>query len=289
MIFAYVCVVTAMDIADIIKKLEWYDGTFPRRAVEEVIARKEQITPYLLSILEEAANDITPLVKRDDYMGHIYAMYLLAQFRERDAYPLIFKFFSIPGEVSLDVTGDVVTEDLKNILASVSCGDVRLIQALAENESANEYVRAAALEALLCLVAAGEIRREEVIEYYKSLFHSSLAREPSLVLDVLISCCAELYPEEVYEEIEEAFAEGLVDETFIDFQLVDESLALGKEKVLAELPKRGYRLIEDTIAEMEWWACFRQRRQPVVKQKKVGRNAPCPCGSGRKYKKCCRG
>ncbi len=29
------------------------------------------------------------------------------------------------------------------------------------------------------------------------------------------------------------------------------------------------------------------RRQPVVKGKKVGRNDPCPCGSGKKYKKCC--
>jgi preprotein translocase subunit SecA len=28
--------------------------------------------------------------------------------------------------------------------------------------------------------------------------------------------------------------------------------------------------------------------QPIVKKdKKVGRNDPCPCGSGKKYKKCC--
>ena len=25
----------------------------------------------------------------------------------------------------------------------------------------------------------------------------------------------------------------------------------------------------------------------VNKEKKVGRNDPCPCGSGKKYKKCC--
>ena len=30
------------------------------------------------------------------------------------------------------------------------------------------------------------------------------------------------------------------------------------------------------------------RRQPVVKKVKVGPNDPCPCGSGKKYKKCCR-
>ncbi|MEA3231944.1 MAG: preprotein translocase subunit SecA [Thermodesulfobacteriota bacterium] len=30
------------------------------------------------------------------------------------------------------------------------------------------------------------------------------------------------------------------------------------------------------------------KRQPIKrKEKKVGRNAPCPCGSGKKYKKCC--
>ena len=29
------------------------------------------------------------------------------------------------------------------------------------------------------------------------------------------------------------------------------------------------------------------KRQPVRKEKKPGRNDPCPCGSGKKYKKCC--
>jgi preprotein translocase subunit SecA len=30
-----------------------------------------------------------------------------------------------------------------------------------------------------------------------------------------------------------------------------------------------------------------QPRQPVAREEKVGRNDPCPCGSGLKYKKCC--
>ena len=29
------------------------------------------------------------------------------------------------------------------------------------------------------------------------------------------------------------------------------------------------------------------RRQPIVKKDKIGRNEPCPCGSGKKYKNCC--
>ncbi|WP_371925875.1 SEC-C metal-binding domain-containing protein [Halobacillus sp. A5] len=27
--------------------------------------------------------------------------------------------------------------------------------------------------------------------------------------------------------------------------------------------------------------------RPIVKKVKVGRNEPCTCGSGKKYKKCC--
>ncbi|RMF48033.1 MAG: preprotein translocase subunit SecA, partial [Deltaproteobacteria bacterium] len=30
-----------------------------------------------------------------------------------------------------------------------------------------------------------------------------------------------------------------------------------------------------------------QPRQPAVNPEKIGRNDPCPCGSGKKYKKCC--
>ena len=35
---------------------------------------------------------------------------------------------------------------------------------------------------------------------------------------------------------------------------------------------------------------FRQVQEPIVReQEKVGRNDPCPCGSGKKFKKCCMG
>ena len=29
-----------------------------------------------------------------------------------------------------------------------------------------------------------------------------------------------------------------------------------------------------------------QKRKPIQVDKKIGRNEPCPCGSGKKYKKC---
>jgi uncharacterized protein YecA (UPF0149 family) len=32
---------------------------------------------------------------------------------------------------------------------------------------------------------------------------------------------------------------------------------------------------------------FTDRPNPFASTPKIGRNDPCPCGSGRKYKRCC--
>lgn len=278
-----------MDIQEIISQLEYHTGTFPRKALKEAADSKEQITPILLNILEESTVNIQKLAEQDDYMAHIYAMFLLAQFREKRAYPLIVNFFSTPGDVSLEVTGDVVTEYLRRILASVYDGDDSLIKQLAENESADEFVRGAALEALACLVATGKKSREEVLGYYKALLQSELSKQSSFFCAGIVSAATDLYPEEIYEEIKEAFEKDMVDETILDLKFVDQKLAQGKEKVLAELQDKRNGPIVDTIKEMEWWAGFREPPQKQVIKKKVGRNEPCPCGSGKKYKKCCGG
>lgn len=44
--------------------------------------------------------------------------------------------------------------------------------------------------------------------------------------------------------------------------------------------------IFDDVRKKEIFTKFKRSRT-VVKDKKIGRNEPCPCGSGKKYKKCC--
>jgi hypothetical protein len=275
---------------EILRDLEFNNGVFPRKAIEEAIARPEQITPELLKVLDHAAQNVQKLVDQESYMAHLYAMYLLAQFRERRAYPLIVRFFSIPGEVTLDLTGDVVTEDLGRILASVSDGEIDLMASLVENEQANEYVRDASLDGLVTLVARGVRSRDEIIAYFQSLYQGKLAREYSFIWDGLVHASTELYPGEVLEDIKRAFQDDLVNEAFIGFDSVESALALGKEKVLEHLREdKRHTFIDDTISEMEWWASFDPPppREVARKSMKVGRNEPCPCGSGKKYKRCC--
>ncbi|MCP4702392.1 MAG: DUF1186 domain-containing protein [Gammaproteobacteria bacterium] len=287
------------EILSILGKLESNTGEFPRQTLEDVIARRNHFIPDLLEILKRAKAEAEELLKQEGYMAHIYALYLLAQFRETRAYPLIADFFSMPGDISLDLTGDVVTEDLPGILAAVCGGDDSRIKALIENPDANGYVRSAALMALVTLVACGEKTRDEVMRYFQELFRSKLEREYSRAWDGLIICCMDLYPEEVDADVRKAEGDELFDYTEPSYQL-EKTYAQGKEKTLERLKRnRAYRLIDSTIAEMESWACFKPKAEPKPKPRqqprvaevrtapKIGRNQPCPCGSGKKYKKCC--
>ena len=154
-----------MDILDILRQLERNDGYFARAAVTEALARRDGIVPELLRILEAVADDPQRYAKEPDHMALTYAMFLLAQFRETRACPLLVRIFSAPGETAFDLVGETVTEDLCSILASVSGGDLNGMRALIENEQANEYVRSAAMKGLVTLVATGQRTRDEVMEF----------------------------------------------------------------------------------------------------------------------------
>src|ERR1700722_1189357 len=149
---------------------------------------------------------------------------------------------------------------------------------------------------------AGQKSRDEIVNYFTGLFRGKLVRQWSHVWDALVSDSSDLYPEELLDDIERAYAGGLVDPGFIGFEDVQRDLARGKDRILARLadnPRR--RLVQDTVAEMGQWSCFRKESwtakvspkpaaavSPIKKSApKTGRNEPCPCGSGKKYKKCC--
>lgn len=47
---------------------------------------------------------------------------------------------------------------------------------------------------------------------------------------------------------------------------------------------------ESVLAIMDWWLPARKAQSTVRREEpKVGRNDPCPCGSGKKFKHCCGG
>jgi Protein of unknown function (DUF1186) len=251
-----------MELTEIIAELENYTGTFPRLALEQAIAEQKAITPILLATVIEWKSKLEELSELPDYFLHLYAMYLLAQFKESQAYLPIVEFFSVPGDISMDVTGDLATEDLGRILASVCDGNIEPIQQLIENRQANEYVRSSALSSLIILVIQGSIDREVVIKYFEELFSTRLEREYSFIWTKLVMKSAMLAPLELKQQIDLAFDADLVEEFFFARKDADYYINLGQEASLNELRDlKHYTSIEDTISEMEWWSCFQDKKR----------------------------
>lgn len=70
----------------------------------------------------------------------------------------------------------------------------------------------------------------------------------------------------------------------IDFEKLFFNMLDAKAKWLYTLPQWDAILTEDKRNEITRdWRASKQ----ATSEKTVGRNEPCPCGSGKKYKKCC--
>ncbi|WP_281279526.1 SEC-C metal-binding domain-containing protein [Aquibacillus sediminis] len=91
--------------------------------------------------------------------------------------------------------------------------------------------------------------------------------------------------------------ERLVDEGFGEIEakqmiasvLVEEMNDVMKTEVKFNEERYGEKLakLPDYMDELEAGESQKDDKQQPIQQPKVGRNDPCPCGSGKKYKKCC--
>jgi len=88
-------------------------------------------------------------------------------------------------------------------------------------------------------------------------------------------------PESKIESIRKAFNNDIVGLGIVgDLEDVEMDLGLRDKR---ETPERNYRLEKYPQLEL----LNEDDKPPPAKKKKLGRNDICPCGSGRKYKKCC--
>lgn len=296
-------------IQEILARLDHVDGEFPHDEVAEVMARREEFVPHFLRILEETAEDPQRVSTDQSAMAHVFAVYLLAYFRESSALPLIIRIFSLPEPMVSNIFGDVVTQDLGKILASVCAGETAPLHALVEDKKISEHVRSQALDAFQNLVVEGIRKREELVDYCRFLFQT-FERDPTDYLWSALACvCADLALDELREEINQAWDDGLIDPMVVTRDEVERDLAVAPEAALARLREHDSSMIDDPARHMSWMSVFQKewRQEPSKpalsvqpetfqwptpmrrEQPKVGRNEPCPCGSGKKYKKCCGG
>ena len=69
-----------------------------------------------------------------------------------------------------------------------------------------------------------------------------------------------------------------------DKELLYKNMVDAKADWLYEIPAWKDIFSEEKLHELY---LEQKKSGTIVKPKKIGRNDPCPCGSGKKYKKCC--
>jgi hypothetical protein len=297
-----------MSVSDVLEALSADGAAPPEDALVAADGHRAALVEPLLAALDRGMADPQGASTEETNLFS-HALYLVAKWRETRAYPYVLRWLSLSGEAPFEIGGDVVTQDGARILAAVCDGDLAPIKALVLNRDANEYGRGSGVTALALLAAWAETPREPIVEYFLWLAQRGLEREHGQVWDSLAMECVNIEAVAVFPDLRRAYSEELIEPTFIAPEELDEAEAAPPGRMLDETRER-YPPIDDIAAATAWW----DRRgpfddddegdedeawegdsdddtidvqEPYRAPAKVGRNAPCPCGSGKKYKKCC--
>jgi hypothetical protein len=278
--------------AEILADLSSDEPEPPREALESADGHRPALIEPLLRAIDRALANPSGASPEEATL-FCYALYLLAKWREPRAYPYVLRWLSLPGEAPFDIAGDVVTMSGGRILAAVFDGDLDPIKALVLDRRANEYGRGAGVSALALLAAWAEVPRASIVTTFPWLAREGLEREPSQVWDSLAAESADIEALELFSELRRAYDDGLVDPQSMHPSELDDVEAAPRGLML-EATRERYPPIGDVVEATAWWGRFKDARpavspEPYKALPKVGRNEPCPCGSGKKYKRCCGG
>lgn len=265
-----------MDIKEIINVLKNYsNNNFPKDAVEQARQHKYEISKILLDDLKEITKKPDIIFENDNIYD--FHFYLLAEFREKKAYPIIIEILNKLDEEDLDyLLGDILTENMASILASTFNGDLILLYNIIENKEKDEFLRASVLDALAILYNKKIINKNNFIDYLNKLLGQYENNDDFIILEI-IHIVSDLKIYELVPQIEKLFENQKIDERY-------ESIEDFKESLNNHFYyHQEYDYITDCISSMSW--IYRYSFEST--NTKIGRNEPCPCGSGKKYKKCC--
>ena len=281
-------------------------NALPRDALRWLLDRWDQAGPRLVALLDRYAcgQDCSERTER----ALFFAIHLLGEKAETAAFGPLCRLL-LEADTSDLILGDAVTETLRDILISTYDGDFAALQAVIEAKAADEFVREAALVALAYLARTGRVPEAEMHAYLLHLLAEMRPQAEHYVWAGWVLAVAHLGYEDLAGEAERLIRRGFVSER--DWRVID--LRRGLRRTLADperlagfafdrigpftdaigwleslhaVPSEAGRA-EPLLPGLSGWDDY-EVQQPITNPLRgVGRNDPCPCGSGRKFKKCC--
>jgi len=298
-----------MDLETAIQAFVSAGNDLPREAMQWALDHWDEVAPELLDMLERFVSG----ADRSDEAASavLFILPLAGEKQDRRVFSLLCRLAQ-DGEAVEAALGDGTTTTLKRILISTYDGDLDTFKGVIEAAEADEFVRAGALEVLAYLTATGQIPRDETEAYLLRLYDTLQPQHQSFVWSGWVLAIALLGLEALSGVVRQAFGRGLIEPMVMGYDDFRRDL----ERTLAD-PERmaGFEYyqigpLEDAIGELSGWYAFSDAakqdeerwatspedvRLPFADApqsfvdpfKGVGRNDPCPCGSGKKFKKCC--
>jgi len=287
------------NLQEAIKNIIYRTDKFPAESFHMVERHPEEAKPYLHAAIDRALADKEEL--DPNYMLHHYALFFAGEFHDQEAFEKIIALSCLPGDVLDNLIGDTVTEGLNNILYNTYNGNLELLKECVRNPEVDDFVRGAMLEVIGQLYLDGIFEEEGLKAYLRELIYYKEVIGDQIYTNLAGIICrchfVDMLPEVQYlfdEELADGFVYGEYD-SCVDmmFQYDEWDSTFCRPSMSASEELKDCAMFEKEKTEKvvpDFEQIVKNPEQPVInpaKKLKVGRNAPCLCGSGKKYKSCC--
>lgn len=263
--------------------------------------------------MEEAARPLRALVARaangealsDDEVTLLFrGLYILGGARDTEVCQDLLRLLRRPEAELDDLLGDVLTESMACIVAGVFDGDVEALLGMVSDRSIDQFVREQILCAATFLTWNGSIPHARMRHLLVAFVEDQLAEDEDQAWYGWQQAIALLGMRELAPLVHRAIDEGRIPDWMLARSEFDDMLADAERRPEDATRFKDVNLgyIDDVADALAWndyddatdqlsdedldteWIPTEPVRNPF---RNVGRNDPCPCGSGKKYKKCC--
>lgn len=293
--------------------------TVPEEAIRAALAAPAAFVDKAVPVLEKiAASKASDVEDR----AMTVLMHVLGEIGDGRAFAPLMRVLKLPTEELDRLLGDAVTETLGSVLISL-VGDraPALEEALADLEI-DDFVRSAIFEAWTAQVLTGRVSRERAKVFLadypvRAGLDTSDFGWSAWVSAVTVLGLAETADFARRHLPDEATLTSILDVPDVTIGDFERELAATRADPDRWKADPNYQPFTDTIAELSSWYGYSQefRRESAERRDRraegawscgededtifeepyiaenpyrdVGRNDPCPCGSGKKFKKCC--
>ena len=280
----------------------------PRDAMIAAGEHREEMIPVFLDLIHRLRRATPDSVAEDDLSAFLFAFFLLGEWRDTRAYrPLTTLLRHDPEFLEL-LLGDALTEGTARVIAGVCDSDLQPIFEAIEDSAADEFVRCQMIDALVLIARDRPETHPEVTDYLEQFFTADMDK-PETLWGSWAFGVANLGLERLEPQVQQAFVQEWISPDEADFDFFQKQLREAMEGGESSWYRsnRDGQLIESAIDALSGWYCFsdeylKARAENRTSEAwlsdpfdgpferdapKVGRNDPCPCGSGKKFKKCC--